>query len=268
MKSFKASGVLFATLILLISCASRSNSGLQDRNEAVSIQISASNLDVFDATSQVFIDKGFAIASTNDRLGLITTDYKDVTKTVGNSFLEGLFGMEETQVMLSTSIRSTGAGCLLNILPKGRAKKSKKKDYVEITISKKFIKNIEAIGQEIKSLAESNISDVAKEQSNSRNEAPDSEKKKGLSRNTAKERTASIDKNVAYSNFQVRIIATTANVRLKPNLQSKIISSVPLGAILEVQNKEGDWYLVMLPVTQGGFNVTGYIHQSVVEEYR
>ncbi len=244
---------------LLISCASTSKRGLEQRNEPVSISINAASLEVFDATSQVLIQNGFSILSTNERLGLITTDYKEIKQTAGNSFFEGIFGIEDTQVMLSTNIRPTEMGCVLNILPKGRTKKSKKKDYVEITLSRKFIDNIVALGEDIKVISESNSTGVPDNKSRSSKDSRDLMRKD----NSPNPGPGNYSKSL-----KVRIIASNANVRIKPEKQSKVISSVPLGAILEVQKKEGEWYLVMLPIAQGGFNITGYIHQSTVEEHR
>jgi len=49
------------------------------------------------------------------------------------------------------------------------------------------------------------------------------------------------------ANLKVRVVATQANIRLKPNLQSAIISKAPLGGVLDVVKKEGDWYQIQLP---------------------
>lgn len=64
---------------------------------------------------------------------------------------------------------------------------------------------------------------------------------------------------------KVRVTASKANIRLKPGTQSEIISYVPIGAVLDVIKKDGDWYLVKLPPDEMGIVVTGYIHQSIVE---
>lgn len=67
--------------------------------------------------------------------------------------------------------------------------------------------------------------------------------------------------------LKVRVIVPRANIRLKPDLQSTIISRVPLGGVLDVIKKEGDWYHVKLPPDEKGIVVTGYIHQSTVEVF-
>jgi hypothetical protein len=64
---------------------------------------------------------------------------------------------------------------------------------------------------------------------------------------------------------KVRVTASKANIRLSPNTQSPIISTVPLGAVLDVIKKEGNWYYIKLSPNEKSFVVTGYIHQSIVE---
>jgi len=63
---------------------------------------------------------------------------------------------------------------------------------------------------------------------------------------------------------QIRVKVKKANVRLEPATESMVISQAPLGAILEVEYKKGEWYLVNLPPDQDGFVVSGYIHQDNV----
>ncbi len=63
----------------------------------------------------------------------------------------------------------------------------------------------------------------------------------------------------------IRIIVETAKVRLDPDPDSKIITSVPMGAILKVTLKKGEWYLAELPRNEQGITVTGYLHISDVE---
>jgi opacity protein-like surface antigen len=71
---------------------------------------------------------------------------------------------------------------------------------------------------------------------------------------------------VAFAaDLKVRVIASQANIRLKPDFQSAVISKVPLGGVLDVMQKEGDWYQIKLPPDEKGFVVTGYIHGSTVE---
>lgn len=68
-----------------------------------------------------------------------------------------------------------------------------------------------------------------------------------------------------YAGAKVRVIVETGNVRLKPSLDSTVIKTVPIGSELMVQSKEGEWFLVKLPPDQNGFEITGYVHESIVE---
>ncbi len=64
---------------------------------------------------------------------------------------------------------------------------------------------------------------------------------------------------------KLRVTVEKANVRLKPDLGSMVISEVPLGAVLEAEEQIGEWFKVNLPPDEKGFVVTGYIHSSAVE---
>lgn len=68
-----------------------------------------------------------------------------------------------------------------------------------------------------------------------------------------------------YAGTKIRVIVETGNIRLKPSLDSTVIKGVPIGSELMVQAKEGEWFLVKLPPDQNGFEITGYVHESVVE---
>lgn len=65
--------------------------------------------------------------------------------------------------------------------------------------------------------------------------------------------------------IKLRVNVENANIRLKPTIESTIISKAPLGAILESEEKVGNWYKVNLPPDESGFVVSGYIHESIVE---
>jgi len=67
------------------------------------------------------------------------------------------------------------------------------------------------------------------------------------------------------SDLKVRITTDKAYVRLKADTASPIVGKVPIGTILESEEKVGEWYLVSLPPDERGFVITGYIHQNVVE---
>ena len=64
---------------------------------------------------------------------------------------------------------------------------------------------------------------------------------------------------------KVRIVVDSAKLHLKPNPASQVISTVPLGAILELVLQKDDWYWVKLPPDQNGFVLSGYIHSRDTE---
>jgi len=65
--------------------------------------------------------------------------------------------------------------------------------------------------------------------------------------------------------IKLRITVEKANIRLKPTTESVVIFQAPLGAILNAEEKIGEWYRVNLPPDERGVVVSGYIHQSIVE---
>jgi hypothetical protein len=67
---------------------------------------------------------------------------------------------------------------------------------------------------------------------------------------------------------QVRITATTANVRQGPGTNQEILGTVASGTILEVVRDAGPWYEVRLS-QELGFKVrSGYVHSSTAEPVR
>ncbi|MGD8536814.1 MAG: SH3 domain-containing protein, partial [Candidatus Aminicenantes bacterium] len=65
--------------------------------------------------------------------------------------------------------------------------------------------------------------------------------------------------------MKIRVKVRRANVREQPSMESEIIAVVKRGRILQVEGKEGEWYLVRLPLRLEGFVLPGYIHESDVE---
>lgn len=65
--------------------------------------------------------------------------------------------------------------------------------------------------------------------------------------------------------MKIRVKVRRANVREQPSVEGEIIAVVRRGRILQVDGKEGEWYLVRLPLKLEGFVLPGYIHESVVE---
>jgi hypothetical protein len=71
--------------------------------------------------------------------------------------------------------------------------------------------------------------------------------------------------NVEAENSKVRVVAQGASLRLKPEANSPVISTMPLGSILETEEEDTDWYKVILPPDENGFVVIGYILKSDTE---
>lgn len=65
--------------------------------------------------------------------------------------------------------------------------------------------------------------------------------------------------------LKIRVKVRRANVREQPSIEGEIIAVVKRGRILQADGKEGEWYLVRLPLKLEGFALPGYIHESVVE---
>ncbi len=72
--------------------------------------------------------------------------------------------------------------------------------------------------------------------------------------------------DVSYAQVKkVRVIVKNSSIRVEPNVQSKIISSPPLGAVFEVIDRTGGWYKVKLNSEQYGLG-EGYLNQMFTEE--
>jgi opacity protein-like surface antigen len=65
--------------------------------------------------------------------------------------------------------------------------------------------------------------------------------------------------------LQARVKVASANIRLKPKIDSLVIGKAALGQVFEVLKTEGDWYLVELPPDEKGTVISGYLHSSVTE---
>jgi len=63
---------------------------------------------------------------------------------------------------------------------------------------------------------------------------------------------------------KIRIIKENATLRVKPEIDATIIRNLPLGAILDVEQLEGQWVKVKLPPTNDGIVITGYVQVPFV----
>jgi hypothetical protein len=64
---------------------------------------------------------------------------------------------------------------------------------------------------------------------------------------------------------KVRVKVRRANVREQPSMQGEIIAVVKRGNIFQVDGKEGEWYLIRIPLKLEGLALPGYIHETAVE---
>jgi len=64
----------------------------------------------------------------------------------------------------------------------------------------------------------------------------------------------------------IKVIVGSANVRLKPDFNSQVITTIPSGTLLEPTSKSGEWYQISVSPDEKGAVVTGYIHQSTVQK--
>ncbi|UCE20709.1 MAG: outer membrane beta-barrel protein [Candidatus Aminicenantes bacterium] len=65
--------------------------------------------------------------------------------------------------------------------------------------------------------------------------------------------------------MRIRVKVRRANVHEQPSKEGEIIAVVRRGRIFQVDGKEGEWYLIRLPLKLEGFVLPGYIHESAVE---
>lgn len=69
----------------------------------------------------------------------------------------------------------------------------------------------------------------------------------------------------ASPGMKLRIIVPEAEIRLKPDTESLIIKKLPIGILLDAEEKIDGWYRISLPPDENGFVVKGYILESSVE---
>ncbi len=65
---------------------------------------------------------------------------------------------------------------------------------------------------------------------------------------------------------KIQVILEKTNIRAEPDFISEVINQVQLGISLQAVGKAGEWYLVNLPPDEEGLIISGYIHQSFVQE--
>lgn len=65
---------------------------------------------------------------------------------------------------------------------------------------------------------------------------------------------------------KIQVLLEKTNIRAEPDFTSEVIHQVQLGISLQAVGKAGEWYLVNLPPDEEGLIISGYIHQSFVQE--
>ncbi len=233
-------------------------------NPSVVIEISAPKLDVFDATSQVFINHGFALMTTNERIGLITTDYQDVKKSFGGSFVLALFGKEGMEMMLTTNIRSAQNGSVLTILPKARARKISrlKEQYDEIKLSN--VEGVRKIGLEIKALAEGT---PVQEQTPPTPSPKPQAAKTSVVQSAPAPAGGGQSSSAGQDQVFVKVKVAAANIRKSPSTNGAILRSTAKDNQFRVIGLDNGWYEIFIePDSRTVDGSTGYISQFVVEE--
>jgi hypothetical protein len=67
---------------------------------------------------------------------------------------------------------------------------------------------------------------------------------------------------------EIQVLLEKTNIRAEPDFTSEVIHQVQLGISLRAVGKAGEWFLVNLPPDEEGLIISGYIHQSFVQEIR
>ena len=71
--------------------------------------------------------------------------------------------------------------------------------------------------------------------------------------------------NQEITEWKLKISVEKAFVRLKPDMNSPVESTVAKGTILQSHEKVEEWYRVVIGPDESGFVVIGYIHSDNVE---
>ncbi len=67
------------------------------------------------------------------------------------------------------------------------------------------------------------------------------------------------------SQWKVKISVEGANIRLEPNAESPVASTMSRGTVLDSYEKTGEWFRVVIGPDEKGFSLIGYLHSSDVE---
>jgi len=65
--------------------------------------------------------------------------------------------------------------------------------------------------------------------------------------------------------LKLRIISEKAVLRLQPSADSEVVSTLPMGGILESEGKVGNWYYIKIPKTKQQSSVSGFVNAAMVD---
>lgn len=71
--------------------------------------------------------------------------------------------------------------------------------------------------------------------------------------------------NSDTTEWKLKISVEKANIRLEPNVESPVVSTVLKGTILDSYEKVGEWFRVVVGPDEKGFSIIGFIHSSDVD---
>lgn len=71
--------------------------------------------------------------------------------------------------------------------------------------------------------------------------------------------------NSSLSEWKLKVSTEKANIRLKPDIDSPVESTVVKGTALKSHEKIGEWFRVIIGPDEKGFVVIGFVHSSDVE---
>jgi len=92
------------------------------------------------------------------------------------------------------------------------------------------------------------------------------ELKKEETESREKQKEQPIEEDLPEVLTKISVKVRRANIRLMPSLKSAVIHQLPFGVELKPLAKSGNWYRVNLPPNPDGIILSGYIHDSIVNE--
>ena len=72
-------------------------------------------------------------------------------------------------------------------------------------------------------------------------------------------------KNIDSTKWTLRISSEKANIRMSPENESPVVSTLVKGTVLESYEKTEEWFRVIIGPDESGFTIIGFLHSSEVE---